>query len=373
MATKRDYYEVLGVNKSATADEIKRAYRKLAMEHHPDKHGGDDAKFKEIGEAYETLKDAQKRSGYDQFGHAGAQGQGPFGGGAGGAQGYGGFNAQGFEGFDFGDILNQFMGGNAPFGGARGGGPQHGRDLEVAVTIDFAEAVFGTEKAVNLSLEDSCQHCQGSGAEPGSSLKTCDTCRGRGQVTRVQQTILGTLQQTSVCPACHGSGKIPEKPCTICHGTAVQRRNKTMMVKIPAGVDTGATIRLGRQGAAPRGGGQKGDLYVQIRVRPDRRFERHGKDIHSQATIAMTDAALGTDIPVETVDGQVTLKIPAGTQSGRVFKLSDHGVPGLGRSIARGDHLVTVTVEIPTKLSPKQRELLEQFAADTGKKSFFHR
>jgi len=368
MATKRDYYELLGVGKSASADEIKRAYRKLAMEHHPDKHGGDDAKFKEIGEAYENLKDPQKRAAYDQFGHAGAQGN-PY---AGGGNPFGGAaGAQGFEGFDFGDILNQFMGGNSPFGGARSTGPQHGRDLEVSLTIDFHEAVFGAEKPINLTLEDSCEHCHASGAEPGSKQKTCDTCKGHGQVTRVQQTILGAIQQTTVCPTCHGSGKVPETPCSVCHGTAVQRRAKTFTVKIPGGVDNGATIRLVGQGAAPRGGGQKGDLYVSLRVRPDHRFERAGKDIHSRASIPMTDAALGTDIPVETVDGSVTLKVPAGTQSGRVFKLSGRGVPGLGRNTARGDHLVTVTVEIPTKLSQKQRELLEQFAADSGKKSFW--
>jgi molecular chaperone DnaJ len=375
MATKRDYYDILGVSKSASPEEIKKAYRKLALEHHPDRHGGDDSKFKEIGEAYETLKDEKKRVAYDQFGHAGAQGNpfaggNPFGGG-GGAQGFG---AQGFEGFDFGDILNQFMGGaGGPFGTAQRSGPPRGRDLEVSLTLEFHEAVFGTEKTVSLNLEDTCEHCHGSGAEPGTKTKTCDTCKGRGQVTRVQQTILGAIQQTTTCPTCHGTGKIPEKPCTVCHGSAVQRRQKSLTVKIPGGVDNGATIRLAGQGAAPRGGGQKGDLYVQIRVRPDRRFERHGRDIHSEASVSMTDAALGTEIDVDTVDGPVKLKIPAGTQSGKIFKLTGRGVPGLGRSTARGDHLVTITVEIPTKLSSRQRELLEEFAADSNKKGFWKR
>jgi molecular chaperone DnaJ len=369
MPTKRDYYDILGVSKSASADEIKRAYRKLAMEHHPDKHGGDDAKFKEIGEAYDTLKDAQKRAAYDQFGHAGAQGFG--GGGAGGPFGGGaqGFGGQGFESFDFGDILNQFMGGSG-FGGQASRGPARGRDLEVAVTIDFTEAVFGTEKDITVSLDDTCTHCHGDGAEPGAKVKTCDTCKGRGHVTRVQQTILGAFQQTAACPTCHGRGKIPEKTCTVCHGSGIQRHQRQLTVRIPAGVDHGATMRLDGQGSAPRGGGTKGDLYVQIRVRPDRRFERDGRDIHSSVTIPMVAAALGTEAKVETVDGSVTLKIPAGTQSGKVFKLSDRGVPGLhGRG--RGDHLVTVTVEIPTKLSSKQRELLEQFAQDSGKKGFW--
>jgi molecular chaperone DnaJ len=366
MATKRDYYDILGVSKSATAEEIKRAYRKLAMEHHPDRHGDDDSQFKEIGEAYEVLKDPQKRAGYDQFGHAGAQ-DNPFGG---GAQGGNPFGGQGFEGFDFSDILNQFMGGN-PFGGGQRG-PARGRDLEVGLVIEFSEAVFGVEKDISVTLDDACSHCKGEGAEPGSSVKTCSTCKGRGQVTRVQQTILGAIQQTGVCPDCQGRGKIPEKPCTVCRGTGIERRTKSLTVKVPAGVDDGNTIRLTGQGAAPKGGGVKGDLYVQLRVKPDRRFERDGTDILSEAKISMVEAALGTEVEVDTVDGKVTLKIPAGTQSGKMFKLSGRGVPGLqGRS--RGDHLVSVVVETPTKLSSKQRELLEQFAADSGKKGFFRR
>lgn len=374
MPTKRDFYDILGVSKSASAEEIKRAYRKLAMEHHPDRHGGDDSKFKEIGEAYETLKDPQKRAAYDQFGHAGAQGN-PFAGGGNPFGGAGGFSgAQGFEGFDFSDILNQFMGGaGGPFGGGgQGRGPARGRDLETTVAIDFLEAVFGAEKEVTLTADDTCEHCHGNGAEPGSSLKTCATCNGRGQVTRVQQTILGAIQQTTVCTTCQGRGQVPEKPCTVCHGAGIQRRTRSLKVKIPAGVDQGTTIRLAGQGAAPRGGGAKGDLYVAIRVRADRRFERAGRDILSRATIPMAEAALGTDIQVETVDGAVTLKIPAGTQSGKVFKLSGRGVPALTRG-SRGDHLVTVLVETPTKLSAKQRELLEQFAADSSKKGFWKR
>jgi molecular chaperone DnaJ len=371
MATKRDYYEILGVSKSATADEIKRAYRKLALEHHPDRHGGEDTKFKELGEAYEVLKDEKKRAAYDQFGHAGPQGNpyggtGPFGGS--GGQQYSG----GFEGFDFSDILNQFMGG-AGFGGQRQSGPPRGRDLEVGLTIDFHEAVFGASKEVSLTLDDTCEHCRGNGAEPGSVLKACNTCKGKGQVTRVQQTILGAIQQTTTCPTCHGRGKLPEKPCTVCHGAGVQRHSKSLSIRVPAGVDDGATIRLTGQGAAPHGGGDKGDLYVQIRIRADQRFVRRGRDIHSEATVSMVEAALGTEIPVETVDGKVTLKIPAGTQSGKVIKLSGRGVPSLGASRTRGDHLVTVTVETPTKLSAHQRELLEQFSADSSKKGFWKR
>jgi molecular chaperone DnaJ len=375
MATSRDYYDILGVSKSASADEIKRAYRKLAMQHHPDKHGGDDAQFKELGEAYDVLKDPQKRAAYDQYGQAGAQGN-PFGGGGnpfGGAQGgnpFGG-GAQGFEGFDFGDILNQFMGGAGGFGGQASRGPARGRDLEVSVTVDFLDAVFGTEKDLTLTADDTCEHCHGEGAEPGTKVKTCATCKGRGQVTRVQQTILGAIQQTSVCSTCQGKGKIPDKPCAVCKGAGIQRRQRTLKVKIPAGVDHGATIRLTGQGSAPRGGGPKGDLYVQIRVRQDRRFDRDERDILSAAAVSMVDAALGAETQIETVDGPVTLKVPAGTQSGKVFKLSGRGVPTLGRPSSRGDHLVTVIVETPTKLSAKQRDLLEQFAKDGGKKGFF--
>ena len=368
---QRDYYEVLGVSKTATADEIKRAYRKLAMEHHPDKHGGDDAKFKEIGEAYETLKDDSKRAGYDQFGQAGAGGN-PFGGGGQGAQysgGFGGFN--GAEGFDFSDILNQFMGGM--------GGQQQtrraarGRDLEVGVTIDFLEAVFGAEKDVSLSLDEPCGHCHGNGAEPGKGTKQCPTCRGAGQVTRVQQTILGGIQQTVVCPTCDGQGNVPIEVCTVCKGAGVLRQQKTISVKIPAGVDDGVAIRLNGQGAAIKGGQNRGDLYVRLRVRPDKRFNRIDQTISSEAVVPMAEAALGTEVTVATVDGPATLKVPAGTQSGKVFKLSGRGVPGIG-SRPRGDHLVTVTVETPSKLSARQKQLLEQFAAEQpGKKGFFNR
>lgn len=366
MANKRDYYEILGVSKSASADEIKRAYRKLAMQHHPDKHGGDDAPFKDLGEAYETLKDPQKRAGYDQYGHAGAQGS-PFGGGGanGGAQYGGGFN--GADGFDFSDILNQFMGG---MGGQRSSGPARGRDLEVALHISFEEAVFGVEKDVTLTLDDNCDHCKGTGGEPGSGMKQCATCKGAGRVTQVQQTILGAIQQQTTCPACRGRGQVPEKPCSVCSGSGTHRVQRTIKVKIPAGVDEGSTMRLSGKGAAPKGGGGKGDLFVAIRVRGDKRFERDGAVIHSRVNLSMAEAALGAEIPVTTVDGEVKLKVPAGTQSGKQFRLSGRGVPIL-HGTGRGDHIVHVAVETPTKLSARQRELLEEFASEGGKRGFF--
>lgn len=359
---KRDYYDVLGVSKSASADEIKKAYRRLAKEHHPDKHGGDDAKFKELGEAYSVLSDPSKRASYDQFG----QGN-PYGGSSGGGPSQG---AHGFEGFDFsnmggfGDVFDMFFRGQGA-----GGDRQAGRDVEIELTLDFGEAVFGTDKQIELTLSDVCERCNGSSAEPGSKLVACKTCAGRGQVSRTQQTILGTFNTQTVCPTCRGRGQIPEKPCTRCNGSGIERRNRKLTVKIPAGVDNGNTIRLAGQGEAVRSGA-RGDLYVHIRVRPDRRFMRRGHNVESPIVVTMTEAALGTEVPIETLDGVVKLKIPAGTQSGKVFKLSGKGVPHLnGRS--RGDHLVTVTVEIPTRLTEKQKRLLEEFSTENPKRRFW--
>jgi molecular chaperone DnaJ len=363
MADKRDYYEILGVSKSATADEIKRAYRKQAMQHHPDKHGGDDSKFKELGEAYEVLKDPQKRSQYDQFGHNGPFGPGQNGGG--GAQGFGGFDFGG-AGFDMGDILSQFMGGG--FGGSQTR-ERRGRDLEVGIDLSFQEAVFGTERELAFELQDECDRCHGSTAEPGTKLKTCPTCKGSGQVTSVQQTILGSIRQSRPCNTCHGLGQSAEKPCTKCSGRGVIRHTKKLTVKVPAGVDHGNTIRVNGQGEAIQSG-HRGDLYVHVRVRSDKRFHREGQNIISEVTLPMVEAALGTEIVVETVDGKVTLKIPSGTQSGKIFKLSDRGIPYTnGRG--RGDHLVQIIVETPTKLTAHQKQLLEQFASEPKRKGFF--
>jgi molecular chaperone DnaJ len=334
------------------------------MEHHPDKHGGDDAKIKEINEAYETLKDSQKRAAYDQYGHAAAQNGGnPFG-------GAGGFNAEGFDfsGMGFGDIFDMF------FQGQQGGRAQTrpvGRDLQVGVDLTFQEAVFGVDKKIRLELQDICETCEGDGAAKGSKLVDCKTCDGRGQVVRTQNTFLGSFQQATICPTCHGRGKMPEKRCISCHGEGVTRRNKELTVKIPAGIDNGATIRLAGKGEAAIGGA-KGDLYVHVRVKHDRQFNRQGYDILSETKISMVQAALGTEVDIKTVDGEVTLKIPAGTQSGKVFRLSERGVPHVnGRG--RGSHLVEVTVEVPHKLTAKQKELLEQFEKAGKGKGFFGR
>jgi len=359
MPTKRDYYEVLGVKKDASADEIKKAFRRAAVEHHPDR-GGDETKFKEINEAYEVLKDTDKRKRYDQFGHAGV-------GGAGGGDPFAGFGGQGQNiNFDFGDlglgdIFNSFFGGGQP-------GRQHqarGRDVEAGVEISFQEAVFGTEVDLALQLEDTCEHCKGTTVEPGYELKTCDQCQGSGQVVSVSRTIFGNIQQASICPKCKGSGKIPEKVCSVCRGKGTQSKRQTVQLKIPAGIDDGATIRLREHGEAIANG-PKGDLYVNIRVKPHKQFTREGDLILSEEHIGMVEAALGTEIEVATVDGPVRMKVPAGTQSGSDFKLSNHGVPHI-RGNSRGAHIVTILVDTPTKLSKQQQELLKNFHTGDSK------
>ena len=363
---QRDYYEVLGVSKTASEDEIKKAFRKGAVKYHPDKEGGDEAKFKEINEAYEVLKDQQKRQRYDQFGHAGVGGS--TGGGASGGNPFEGFDfgGQGMQ-FDFGgglgDIFGQFFG-----GGQSHQGPKRGRDVETSITLTFEEAVFGVERTISLNLEDECDHCSGTGAEPGYSLKACPDCKGAGQQTRVMNSIFGQIQQAVTCQTCHGKGKIPEKNCSACGGRGTLRQSREVKLKIPAGIDDGATIRLREHGEAIQGG-SKGDLYVHIRVKAHKKFTREGNIILSQEHISMVDAALGTEIDVDTVDGQVRMKIPAGTQNGTDFKLSSHGVPNL-RNDSRGPHIVGIIVDIPTKLTKKQKELLEEFKKG-GKKGLF--
>lgn len=361
---KRDYYEVLGVKKDASADEIKKSFRRAAIEHHPDR-GGDETKFKEINEAYEVLKDTEKRKRYDQFGHAGVGGNGgsPFG---------GGFGGQGQNiNFDFGDlglgdIFSSFFGGGQPQGRPR---QARGRDVEAGVEITFEQAVFGTEVELMLNLDDTCEHCKGSTVEPGYELKTCDQCGGSGQVVTVSRTIFGNIQQAAVCPQCHGSGKVPEKACTVCRGKGVQTKKQKIQLKVPAGIDDGATIRLREHGEAIANG-PKGDLYVNVRVKPHKHFTREGDLILSEEHIGMAEAALGTEIDVQTVDGPVRMKIPAGTQPGSDFKLSGHGVPHI-KGTSRGAHIVTVIVDIPKKLTKQQQELLKSFAESEGKKKFW--
>lgn len=366
---KRDYYEVLGIGKSASDDEIKKAFRKKAIEHHPDKQGGDEAKFQEINEAYEVLKDERKRQRYDQFGHAGVGSSAA----SDGGNPYAGFGGGQNVNFDFGDlglgdILGSFFGGGGGFGGQSRGQKARGRDVETSVDLTFEEGVFGVERSLKVQLEDTCEHCKGTTAEPGYELITCDTCKGSGQTVRVTRTVFGDIQQAVICPTCKGTGKVPEKQCTVCHGKGTRQKSQVIKLKIPAGIDDGATIRLREQGEAIANG-PKGDLYVNIRVKPHKLFTREGDLILSEAHVSMVDAALGTEIDVSTVDGEVRMKIPAGTQSGTDFKLSGHGVPHLKGS-GRGAHIVTIIVDTPSKLSKKQQELLREFKS-AAKKGLF--
>ncbi len=364
---KRDYYDVLGVKKDASDDEIKKAFRRKAIELHPDKEGGDEAKFKEVNEAYEVLKDSSKRQRYDQFGHAGVGGSG---GGGNPFAGYD-FGGQGHSvNFDFGDL----GGFGDLFGSFFGGGgqrkrPRKGRDIEMMLELDFEEAVFGVETEVKLKLEDNCGHCKGQTVEPGYEMKTCETCKGKGQEIRVAQTVFGNIQQAVTCSKCSGVGKVPEKPCSVCAGKGTERKEKRIKIKVPAGVDDGATIRLREYGEATTNG-TKGDLYVHIRVKPHKEFMREGDLILSRVHIDMVEAALGTEISVNTVDGPIRMKVPAGTQGGTDFKLSGHGVPHIKRE-TRGAHIVTVVVDTPTKLSKKQKELLSEFQESKSKKTWF--
>jgi len=362
---KKDYYEILGVKKDAGVDEIKKAYRKKAHEFHPDKGGGpeSEAKFKEANEAYQILSDPEKRKAYDQFGH-----QDPSAGGfnwqqyqqqAGQGQGFGGVE------FDFGDlggmgdIFETFFGG----GGRRR--TKRGNDLETVVTVDFKEAVFGTEKKIQLDKKFDCDKCGGSGAEKDTEMKECGVCKGRGKVQTTRRTILGTFAQESICETCEGTGKLPKTPCSKCKGKGVVKESQEVKVKIPAGVDDGQTIRLSGLGEAIKGG-QTGDLYVHIRIKPHEKIKRDGYNLSNTAVISFAEAAMGTVIDVPTIDGDIKLKIPAGTQSEKVFKLSGRGVTHLGGS-GRGDHLVTIKVRVPEKLTKRQKELLEEFAKEEGK------
>jgi molecular chaperone DnaJ len=362
---KRDYYEILGVNKDASDDEIKKAFRSKAVELHPDKKGGDETKFKEVNEAYEVLKDSQKRQRYDQFGHAGVGGassaESPFGGQSQNIH----FDFGDIDMGGFGDIFGSFFGGNQR---SRQRRPARGRDVEMSLELEFEEAIFGVETEVKLNLNDTCEHCKGSTVEPGYELKTCDTCKGSGQEVRVSQTIFGNIQQAVTCQTCKGRGKIPEKDCTVCRATGVQRKDKNIKIKVPAGINDGAVIRLNGYGEATANG-SKGDLYVNIRVRAHKEFTREGSLILSKVHINMIDATLGTEIEVNTVDGPIKMKVPAGTQSGTDFKLSNHGVPHLKQD-SRGAHIVTVIVDTPVKLSGQQKELLEEFKNSENKRWF---
>jgi len=355
--SKRDYYEVLGVAKGADSKEIKKAYRKMAMKYHPDRNPDDkkaEESFKEVNEAYEILSDDQKRGAYDQYGHAGVE-QGGFGGGGGGQGGFSDI---------FGDVFGDIFGGGGG-GGGRRSSVQRGSDLRYSLDMSLEEAVNGVEKKIKVPTLVSCNTCDGSGAKKGSSVKTCPTCGGAGQV-RMQQGFFA-VQQT--CPTCNGKGKVIEDPCDVCHGSGVNKETKTLSVKIPAGVDTGDRIRLSGEGEAGPNGGPSGDLYVEVSVKRHAIFERDGSDLYCEMPISFAQAALGGEIEVPTLEGRVKLKVPAECQSGKTFRLRGKGVKSVrGGSI--GDLMVQLNIETPVNLNAKQKELLRNFqeSVDGGKK-----
>lgn len=356
----KDYYKTLGVEKGATKDEIKKAFRKQAHKYHPDKKDGNEAKFKEVNEAYQVLGDEKKRQQYDQFGSDFAQ-QGGFGGGAGwedfmrAARGGGGFQGGNVH-FDFGDMFGDMFGFG---GGSRGRRQQRGNDVQVDVEISFEDAAFGVEREIKLQKQNDCDVCSGSGAEPGSDVSTCSECNGRGQVTRVQQTILGAMQTAATCGACRGAGKKADKACAHCSGVGKARSESSYTIKIPGGIDSGGTIRLTGKGESGGAHGQAGDLYVQVHVKPKAGFQRQGFDLYTESTITFVQAALGDKIEIDTLDGAKKLVVPAGTQPGQKFKLKGLGVTRLQRS-GRGDQFVTVNVDVPKKLSRKVKKLMEE-------------
>ena len=350
----KDYYKTLGVDKSANADQIKVAFRKLAHEHHPDK-GGDAEKFKEINEAYQVLGNVEKRQKYDQFGSAAFDG------------GAGGFNWQNFSqdgaNFDFGDLGDMFGGFSDMFGfGSRrqsASSARRGRDLEMVLTIDFKDAVFGANKEISYSRQAVCPRCQGSGGDPSAKVETCRTCGGHGRVARIQRTILGNIQTETVCPDCQGEGKKYARVCDECSGRGIIKENQKITVKIPAGVNNGESIRLKGQGEAGAKGGGTGDLFLHLEVRPHKKLIRDGSNILSQEEIGVKQAILGDKINVETVDGLVTLKIPSGTQPNTIFRIKERGAHRLnGRG--RGDHLVTVKIVIPKNLGRNAEKAISQ-------------
>ena len=355
----KNYYDILGVSKGATDDEIKKAYRKLAHKYHPDKSGGDEAKFKEINEAYQVLSDQSKRQQYDQFGQT-------FEGGSAGAGGFGGFDFSGFQGFggqnggfEFGgegfeDIFSNIFGGNS-----RARRRSRGADIQVDVEISFAEMVNGTEKDIELYKRVVCDRCHGSGGEPQADMKTCPTCKGSGRVETLRRSLFGSFSQVSECPECHGEGKIYEKKCSKCGGDGRVKEEQKIKLNIPAGIADGQTMSMQGQGEAGEKGAPAGDLYINIRVLPHKKFKRRGQDILSTEFVPFSVAALGGKIEIETINGTLILKIPSGTQSGEVFRIKGAGVPELGgRGV--GNQMVTVVVKVPKSLSREQKDLLEK-------------
>ena len=364
MADKRDYYEVLGVDKNASDDEIKKAYRKLAKQYHPDlnKDNPEAAeKFKEAAEAYGVLSDSEKKSRYDQFGHAGVDGNG-FGGGG----GYGGF-----DGFDMGDIFSSFFGGG--FGGSsRRNGPVKGRNIQQAVELTFEEAAFGCKKEITLVRMENCPECSGSGAKKGTSPVKCGQCNGTGQMRSVQHTPFGQFASTTTCSKCNGNGTIITTPCEHCNGSGKIRKTRKLEVNIPQGIDHGQSVSVRGQGEAGSKGGPAGDLLITVYIKKNPVFTREGTTVYVDVPITFVQASLGCEIEIPTIDGAVTQRIPEATQHGTKFRLKGKGIPYL-RGNSRGDQIVRVIVEIPRSLSSRQREILEEFAKESNEKNYNQR
>lgn len=372
MANKRDYYEVLGLSKSASEDDIKKAYRKLAKKYHPDinKEADAEAKFKEINEAYEVLSDPQKKATYDQFGHAGMDGFA----GSGFGEGFGGMNMD-----DLGDIFSSFMGGMGGFSGfnfggrssSRRTGPIKGDNRYMSMDIEFLDAVHGVDKLINITVDKMCKECNGSGAASASDIETCPTCRGAGRVTRQSRTPFGIIQQQTICPDCNGTGKHVKKNCPHCNGQGYTTVKEQVEVSIPAGINTGQQVRLQGYGERGENGGPNGDLYIEVRVKPHKFFLRDGNNIHIKVPISAIDATLGTVVDVPTAYGDVELTVPAGTQPGQQLRLKGYGIKSL-RSDNVGDQYVDIQIEIPKKLTREEKELYEKLA-NRKKESVFDR
>lgn len=354
-----DYYEILGVARDANKDELKRAYRRLARKYHPDvnKEAGAEERFKEINRAYEVLSEPETRARYDRFGEAGVSGAG----------------ASGFEYGDMGGFADIFETIFSGFGGMgaqtatrRRSGPMRGDDLRLDLKLDFREAIFGGEKEIRIPHLESCATCNGSGAKPGTGSKTCGTCSGTGQVRRATRTPFGSFAQVSACPTCNGTGEVIESKCEVCSGAGRKQETKKLKITIPQGVDNGTRLRVSGEGDAGQKGGPAGDLYVYLFVEPDKVFKREGIDIYSEINISYLQAILGCRLEVDTVDGKEELTIPAGLQPNTVLTLENHGVPKLGNPVARGNHLITVKVNIPTKINAEERKLLEELAKIKG-------
>ena len=365
MAEKRDYYEVLGVDRGADDATLKKAYRKLAKKYHPDMNPGDkeaEAKFKEATEAYGVLSDPDKRRQYDQFGHAAFEN----GGGGAGAGGFGGFD---FGGGDMGDIFGDIFGDLFGGGGSRrraNNGPMKGANLRAVVHITFEEAVFGCQKELEINLKDTCTTCHGTGAKPGTSPETCSKCNGTGQITYTQQTMFGSVRNVTTCPDCGGTGKIIRDKCTVCHGTGYTSSRKRIQVNIPAGIDDGQSIRIREKGEPGVNGGPRGDLLVEVQVTRHPIFQRQDMNIFSTAPITFAQAALGGDVKISTVDGDVLYTVKPGTQTDTKIRLKGKGVPSLRNSNVRGDHYVTLVVQTPTRLNEKAKDALRAFDEACG-------